>query len=82
MPWSKHYYSAAEPPPRKATGGGGGEAKGDDDSLLSLSLGDIYSSKAPAARAKADAGGLRSPVVTVTPMVAAAAPSQQRVSRR
>ncbi|RLN30838.1 hypothetical protein C2845_PM05G30480 [Panicum miliaceum] len=72
MPWSKHYYSAVEPPPRKATGGCG-EAKGDDDTLLSLSLGDIYSAKAPAARAKADAGGLRPPVVA-TPMGAAAAP--------
>ncbi|KAG2617757.1 uncharacterized protein LOC120667620 [Panicum virgatum] len=76
MPWSKHYYSAADPP-RQTTGGGGGsasgEAKGDDDSLLSLSLGDIYSRKAPAARATADAGGLRSPVVEA-PMVAAAAP--------
>ncbi|RLM98007.1 hypothetical protein C2845_PM06G01220 [Panicum miliaceum] len=73
MPWSKHYYSAVEPPRKNTGGGGGGEAKGDDDTLLSLSLGDIYSAKAPAARAKADAGGLLSPVVT-TPMVAAAAP--------
>ena len=73
MPWSKHYYSAADPPWNTGGGGGSGEAKGDDDSLLSLSLGDIYSRKAPAARATADAGGLRSPVVA-TPMVAAAAP--------
>ncbi|OEL26856.1 hypothetical protein BAE44_0012125 [Dichanthelium oligosanthes] len=62
MPRSKHYYSAAEP-------SGGDEAKVDDDSsLLSLSLGDIYSSNdnAPATRAKAEADAtvFRSPATT------------------
>lgn len=81
MPRSKHYYDVAEPR-RKATEGGGekprrkydsddggGDEKG-GDSLLSLSLGDIYrnNAPAPAAKAKADAGGgFRSPAVT--PMV-------------
>ncbi|RCV16701.1 hypothetical protein SETIT_3G159100v2 [Setaria italica] len=47
MPWSKHYDDVAEPR-RKDTDGG--------DSLLSLSLGDIYSNNA--------GGGFRSPAVT------------------
>ncbi|CAL4894703.1 unnamed protein product [Urochloa decumbens] len=86
MPWSKHYYTVASPPRRKGiTGGGvvakdeasgGGGANGVDGSLrlsLSLSLGDIYTNNAPAARAKADAAsaGFRRSSPVVAPMAPA-----------
>ncbi|CAN6327400.1 unnamed protein product [Urochloa humidicola] len=76
MPWSKHYYTVAEPPRQKSTGGGvakgdaggGGGAKCDDDSLrLSLSLGDIYSNNAAAARVSLPAAAAAAAAVHVHP---------------